>query len=94
MSNIKKIRVGLQVSQVEFAKMLGTTQVTISSWENGKCPVYIDTLAEWFLNKNAFTGDFHITDFQEVENIKCDKCKGEIGTTQTTCLDCGNIEYY
>lgn len=33
---IKKIRVKMMLSQVEFAKELGFTQQTISQWELGK----------------------------------------------------------
>lgn len=49
--NIKKLRTKLGLSQVKFAELLGTTQVTVSAWENGKCPEYIDKLAELFLIK-------------------------------------------
>ena len=44
--NIKKLRTIFKMTQTEFAIMLGTTQETISKWENGKCPEYIDKLAE------------------------------------------------
>lgn len=44
--NIKKLRKELRLTQTEFAELLGTTQMTISTWENGKCPSYIDKLAE------------------------------------------------
>lgn len=49
--NIKKLRTQLGLSQVKFAKLLGTTQMTISSWENGKCPDYINKLAELALKQ-------------------------------------------
>ena len=48
--NIKLLRTKLGLSQVEFAKLLGTTQMTVSTWENGKCPQYIESLAELALN--------------------------------------------
>ena len=44
--NILKLRRKLGLTQIGFAKLLGTTQITISAWENGKCPEYIDKLAE------------------------------------------------
>ena len=44
--NIKLLRKKLGLSQVKFAELLGTTQMTVSSWENGKCPKYIEKLAE------------------------------------------------
>ena len=44
--NIKELRQKLGLTQVEFAELLGTTQMTISTWENGKCPDYINKLAE------------------------------------------------
>jgi len=44
--NIKKLRTKLGMTQVEFAKWLGCTQITISKWENGQCPEYIEKLAE------------------------------------------------
>ena len=50
--NIKKLRTQLGLSQVKFAELLGTTQMTISSWENGKCPKYINKLAELALKSN------------------------------------------
>ena len=49
--NIKILRTELGLTQVEFAKLLGTTQMTISTWENGKCPDYINKLAELALKK-------------------------------------------
>ena len=48
--NIKLLRKQLQLTQVEFAELLGTTQITISAWENGKCPDYIEKLAGLALN--------------------------------------------
>jgi len=48
----KKLRTKLKLTQVEFAKILGTTQMTISTWENGKCPTYIEKLAELALKKH------------------------------------------
>ena len=42
----KELRQLKGLTQVEFAKLLGTTQMTVSTWENGKCPAYIDKLAE------------------------------------------------
>ena len=44
--NIKNLRKELGLSQVKFAELLGTTQITVSAWENGKCPAYIEKLAE------------------------------------------------
>ena len=44
--NILKLRRKLGLTQIGLAKLLGTTQITISAWENGKCPKYIDKLAE------------------------------------------------
>ena len=49
MSHIKTLRKQLRITQVQFAKLLGTSQVTVSSWENGKCPAYIEKLAELVL---------------------------------------------
>lgn len=49
--NIKKLRTQLKLTQVKFAELLGTTQITISKWENGKCPEYIEKLAELALKK-------------------------------------------
>ena len=46
MVNIKTLRKELGLTQVQFAELLGTTQITVSAWENGKCPAYIDKLAE------------------------------------------------
>lgn len=44
--NIKKLRIHLRIrSQAEFAEWLGCSQVTVSKWENGKCPPYIEKLA-------------------------------------------------
>ena len=48
--NIKKLRTQLKLTQVQFAELLGTTQMTVSTWENGKCPQYIESLAELALN--------------------------------------------
>ena len=48
--NIKKLRTKLGLSQVKFAELLGTTQMTVSSWENGKCPPYIESLAKLALD--------------------------------------------
>ncbi len=50
--NIRKLRKELGLSQVKFAELLGTTQMTISTWENGKCPDYIDKLAELVLRRD------------------------------------------
>lgn len=47
--NIKKLRNQLELTQTEFAKLLGTTQITVSAWENGKCPDYIERLAQMAL---------------------------------------------
>jgi len=44
-NNTKLLRLHLGLTQVEFANLLGTTQITVSAWENGKCPAYIETLA-------------------------------------------------
>ena len=51
MNNIKTLRKELGLTQVQFAELLGTTQITVSAWENGKCPAYIEKLAELALNK-------------------------------------------
>ena len=51
MNNIKLLRKKLGLTQVEFAELLGTTQITISAWEKGKCPDYINKLAELALNE-------------------------------------------
>ena len=48
--NIKKLRTQLNLTQVQFAELLGTTQMTVSTWENGKCPEYIESLAELALS--------------------------------------------
>jgi len=40
--NIKIFRVTLKLDQDEFAKRLGVTQPTISSWENGKTKPDVD----------------------------------------------------
>ena len=50
--NVRKLRKKLGLSQVKFAELLGTTQITISKWENGKCPKYIDKLAELALRRD------------------------------------------
>jgi len=52
-SKTKELRQFKGLTQVEFAKLLGTTQITVSAWENGKCPEYIDKLAEMALNKTT-----------------------------------------
>ena len=49
--NIKKLRLHLNLTQAKFAELLGTTQITVSAWENGKCPAYIEKLAELALEK-------------------------------------------
>ena len=48
-TNLKLLRKQLGLTQVEFANLLGTTQITVSAWENGKCPAYIEKLAEMAL---------------------------------------------
>ena len=48
--NIKKLRIQLNLTQVQFAELLGTTQMTVSTWENGRCPEYIEALAKLALN--------------------------------------------
>ena len=50
-NNTKLLRTKLGLTQVEFAELLGTTQITVSAWENGKCPAYIEKLAELALEK-------------------------------------------
>ena len=50
-NNTKLLRTKLGLTQVEFANLLGTTQITVSAWENGKCPAYIEKLAELALKK-------------------------------------------
>ena len=51
--NIKKLREHLGLTQVKFAELLGTTQITVSAWENGRCPEYIETLAGMVLAKET-----------------------------------------
>ena len=51
--NIKKLREHLGLTQVQFAELLGTTQITVSAWENGRCPEYIETLAGMVLAKET-----------------------------------------
>ena len=53
--NIKKLRTELNLTQVQFAELLGTTQMTVSTWENGKCPEYIEALAELALKREIDT---------------------------------------
>ncbi|HSH24307.1 MAG TPA: helix-turn-helix transcriptional regulator [Massilibacterium sp.] len=48
--NIKKLRTKLGLTQTELAEKLGCRQESISKWENGSCPSYIDKLAELALN--------------------------------------------
>ena len=50
-NNTKLLRLHLGLTQVQFANLLGTTQITVSAWENGKCPAYIEKLAELALEK-------------------------------------------
>jgi len=50
--SIKKLRTQLELTQVQFAELLGTTQRSIANWENGKCPTYIEKLAELALKKH------------------------------------------
>ena len=52
-NNTKLLRTKLGLTQVEFANLLGTTQITVSAWENGKCPAYIETLAGMVLAKET-----------------------------------------
>ena len=52
-NNTKLLRLHLGLTQVEFAELLGTTQITISAWENGKCPAYINKLAELAINERG-----------------------------------------
>src|SRR2546422_791506 len=42
---IKKIRIGLGFSQVEFARALGVSFTTVNRWENGKAEPQSDRLA-------------------------------------------------
>ena len=49
--NIKELRKQLGLSQVKFAELLGTSQMTIHRWERKHCPDYINKLAELALNK-------------------------------------------
>lgn len=37
---IKELRKTLRLSQSQFAKRLGVTQVTVSTWESGRCPKF------------------------------------------------------
>ncbi len=48
--NIKELRKALGLTQTELAELLGCTQESISKWENGNCPSYINKLAELALN--------------------------------------------
>lgn len=44
---IKSIRLGLNMDQIQFAKLLTTSVTTVSRWENGVSeprPVFIDKL--------------------------------------------------
>jgi len=50
--SIKKLRTDLKLTQVQFAEKIGTSQMTIHRWENGKCPTYIEKLAELALKKH------------------------------------------
>ena len=54
MNNIKTLRKELGLTQVQFAELLGTTQITVSAWENGKCPAYIEKLAELVLTRGDY----------------------------------------
>ena len=45
-NKIKKLRIKLKLTQVEFANLLGTSQMTIHRWENETCPPYIESLAK------------------------------------------------
>lgn len=49
--NIKKLRTKLGLTQIQFAELLGTSQMTIHRWENVKCPEYINKLAELALKQ-------------------------------------------
>ena len=46
MKKIKKLRLSLGLTQVKFAELLETSQMTIHRWENEKCPSYIENLAK------------------------------------------------
>jgi len=48
--NIKTLRKHLRLTQIEFAELLETSQMTIHRWENEKCPAYIENLAKLALN--------------------------------------------
>ena len=50
-NNLKELRSQLGLSQVKFAKLLGTSQMTIHRWERVHCPDYINKLAELALKK-------------------------------------------
>lgn len=48
--NLKKLRTKLGLTQVQFANLLGTSQMTIHRWENETCPPYIEALAKLALD--------------------------------------------
>ena len=50
MNEIKKLRIRLGMTQVKFAELLETSQMTVHRWENEKCPAYIENLAKLALN--------------------------------------------
>jgi len=54
MNKLKKLRTELKLTQVEFAEKLGTSQMTIHRWEKGKCPTYIEKLAELALKNTNY----------------------------------------
>ena len=51
MNKIEQLRKKLNLSQVKFAELLGTSQMTIHRWERVHCPDYINKLAELALKK-------------------------------------------
>lgn len=55
-SSVKALRVELGLTQVQFAKLLGTSQMTIHRWENETCPPYIDKFAYLLLTEYAKNG--------------------------------------
>ncbi len=47
--NIKKLRKRLDLTQVEFSKILGIHQPQLSKWENHGAPEYFEKLAGMYL---------------------------------------------
>lgn len=53
---IKEMRSKTGLTQVQFAKMLGTSKRNIENWEEGKsnCPSYVLNLIEYYLSTRSF----------------------------------------